>query len=275
VAVEARIVIIASKLDKAGMNILDKLVNCYGFRKTNEVFENNPVYELDDVKIVVINSETIYSDYLENHIKAEAVIFASRHKSEKAIPSLLAHVPGNWTKEALYGGKPKAVCIAPASLLREALLGLIEAQKEKNLDDWYVGLEVTHHGPYFEKLPVIFVELGSSEKEWGIDVAGEAVAHAIYRAAFSKKKYQKIAAGYGGPHYTHFAKDILETDIAIGHIIPKYVFDQITEREISMAIDRTLEKVNTVLIDWKGLKSAHRKLVLKVAQERDLEVIKT
>ena len=54
----------------------------------------------------------------------------------------------------------------------------------------------------------------------------------------------------------------LESNVAISHVIPRYI-DPITEEMIKEAVEKTEEEVDFAVIDWKGLgKSAERQLVL-------------
>jgi len=46
-------------------------------------------------------------------------------------------------------------------------------------EGYQVSYEVTHHGPTTLVHPSFFVEIGSTEKEWGDPVAGRAVAEAV------------------------------------------------------------------------------------------------
>jgi D-aminoacyl-tRNA deacylase len=85
----------------------------------------------------------------------------------------------------------------------------------------------------------------------------------------------KIAAGFGGPHYApSFTKKTLETEYAIGHIVPEYVYDKITVREIEMAVERSDEKVEYALIDWKGLNKKQRDMTVGYLEKVGLKWIK-
>ncbi|MHC1629212.1 MAG: D-aminoacyl-tRNA deacylase, partial [Candidatus Nezhaarchaeales archaeon] len=177
--IEGRLAIVCSKTDPASMNIRSKLLEILDFKKTMDKVCNEEVYRLDDVILVTIDHETIYADGIESLVKVNGVIFASRHAAESGMPAFLAHTPGNWTEQALYGGKPRSVCIAMPIHLKKAVVSLERLRVEEGFTEWRCGLEVTHHGPYLERTPAMFIELGSTPKEWTNDQAAAVVAQAI------------------------------------------------------------------------------------------------
>ncbi|PIZ00786.1 hypothetical protein COY61_01590, partial [bacterium (Candidatus Gribaldobacteria) CG_4_10_14_0_8_um_filter_33_9] len=151
-------------------------------------------------------------------------------------------------------------------------------EMSKNLPSgWELTLEVTHHGPFIEK-PCCFIEIGSNEEDWRKKEAGKALAIAIENAIkiLNKQKIKyKTVIGIGGPHYCpSMTKIQLNSDIAISHIIPQYVFP-ITENMISQALKKTEEKVSFAIIDWKGLDSEERKQTIDLLNKINLEYKKT
>ncbi len=274
--IEANIAIICSRADPASMNIRDKLLKMFNFKRIDEKAYGEDTFEFEGAVIITMQRELLYADDVESFVKAKYLIFASRHAAESGMPAFLAHTPGNWTDEAPYGGKPRSICIAMPLHLRRAILILEKLRHEMGFDDWRCGLEVTHHGPYIEKTPAMFIELGSTLNEWKNDKAGEVIAQAIMELVNADTEVNcTVATGFGGPHYApQFNRLILNEKIAIGHIIPKYVFPSITKREVKMAIERTSIRPSTALIDWKGLKSSERQIVLEACNEIGIEVKK-
>lgn len=269
--VKGEVIIFTPKVDVASQNIKRQLLDNYNFRLKRK---GNLTFYSNDLGILIVDCEcdSIYADYVEELFEAKLFIFATRHSAASGIPALLTHTPGNWTSKATYGGKPNSVCIAPATSLKIALIELHNVIRKLDLNGWRVGLEVTHHGPYIENTPTIFIELGSTEKYWRNEIAAKALAHVIMKVAkeeLSSSKFNfKIGVGFGGPHYApRFTKLVYETDIAIGHIIPEYVFDEISRNEIISAISRTREKVDFAVIEWKGLKKRHRDFLIPILNE--------
>ena len=64
----------------------------------------------------------------------------------------------------------------------------------------------------------------------------------------------------------------LKNDINLGHMIPKYALDSITEEMIVQAVEKT-PGCKGFLMDKKGTKAPARDLIKKVADLRELEII--
>jgi D-aminoacyl-tRNA deacylase len=160
--------------------------------------------------------------------------------------------------------------------MREALLELAKQKTEHSLGNYEVTMECTHHGPTAMSTPLLFLELGSNEASWQDEVAGEAVANAIFKVAEGVPK-RKAALGIGGPHYSpNFTRAVLtSSEIGIGHIIPNYVLHDFRREMVRKAIERTLEKVEIIMLDWKGLRSEQRDLIRPMIEELNVEIVKT
>jgi len=212
--------------------------------------------------IIELSKETLYSDNLnEKHFPElkgiDFIIFTSTHRSEKGNPSLSLHAPGNW-RSADLGGHEHKVCKTSAFVLKylfQELNKTYEENKTKLKEEYQITLEVTHHGPLID-LPCCFIELGSTEKQWGDVEAAKILAKTI----LSLQNYPNHhnlnnwipSIGIGGPHYApNFNKTQLNSSYAIGHIIPEYSLP-LTESMIKEAEEKTHETVKEILIDWKG-----------------------
>ncbi|MFA5365097.1 MAG: D-aminoacyl-tRNA deacylase [Candidatus Bathyarchaeia archaeon] len=253
------ILFIASTKDTAGTNIANSLIELYSFEKQAETFQNNPTYTKTlhnkQTKLVFTNNEIVNTQFLENQFKPELLIFLSRHSSAAGIPTLSVHTPGNLA-DAQYGGKPRTVSVAPAKAMRSALQEMAKQAKTKNLQ-YEVSYECTHHGPSLDT-PSMFVELGSSPEQWTDLNAAQAVAHAAV-AAVSEQPNCAVKLGIGGPHYnTKFTKLALTTHVAFGHMIPKYALADVDLETIKQCTQKTLEPVESAVLDWKGIKGEHK-----------------
>ena len=83
-----------------------------------------------------------------------------------------------------------------------ALEALSKLKTERCLD-YEVSYECTHHGPSI-LVPTMFVELGSSEKQWCDLAAAEVVALAAMSSVAHFDSQDEAAAtciGIGGTHY--------------------------------------------------------------------------
>ncbi len=251
--------IVYSSLDPAGCNIAERLRKLYGFKPAGDPGGKFPFWRDEKgVLLIEIDTPTITSDYVDSLLKTDLIVFASKHKSESKTPTLTAHPCGNWSDKSDFGGKPRT--LAPTSAL--ALKAAMKELATNPLPGFEVVMECTHHGPLL-KTPFIFVEIGSSEKEWEIAEAGEIVAKACYAACAQQLPPQRIAIGIGGVHYPHeITKEILRTDIAVGHIIPKYAMEWLDEEMVKQMIGKSGGKVELALIDWKSLKKEEREKAL-------------
>ncbi|WXG44899.1 MAG: D-aminoacyl-tRNA deacylase [Promethearchaeati archaeon SRVP18_Atabeyarchaeia-1] len=272
-------VIVTSDLDVASVNIRKQLIRLFGFREKEEEpsFDGNPVYRSGEILLISSKRELVDTEHVEQCLKTDLMIFASRHRSTAGKPALLVHCTGNWTKEAELGGMPYELAVAPASAMSEALLELARQKDKFELLGYEVTLECTHHGPTSMSTPLLFVELGSNEEHWRDEVAGEAVARTVFRVAQGVRERRRAALGVGGPHYApNFTRVVQSSsEIAIGHIIPNYVLEAFRSEMVRKAIERTFEKVGLVLLDWKGLRSDQRELIKPIINELNLETLKT
>ncbi len=269
-------VIMTTKIDLASMNIMNKLIDNFGFTETDKSFDGNPVYAKGDTLILTTNDEMIYYDGLDRAIEEqlgfvpEIIAFASRHSSKQKLPALTVHVTGNWGR-GIYGGRDESLAISQPSAMKLALVKM----NELNDLGWTVCYEATHHGPSELEVPSFFIEIGSSEEEWIIDRAGEIIAETIVHVLENYKKAKfPVAVGIGGGHYApKQTKRALETDIAFSHIAAKYAHP-LRKELVLKAIERTAEKVEAIYVDWKGSKGETRQMARALAEELGLEFIR-
>ena len=149
------VLVVASKRDPAGLNIASCLSREYGFNRSSEIPDPR-ITQKDDVLLAQIEEESIYAESADTLARTTAVIFASRHTSEKSEPCLTVHCTGNVLKEAPFGGQPSSLALAEPNRARSALLSLSESREELGLP-YLVSLEATHHGPTELRVPCLFV----------------------------------------------------------------------------------------------------------------------
>ncbi len=293
--------IITSEEDKASMNIRDKFLKAkdYSFEEKGKLWYKHPLFKLiqNDVKkeeypnlgdievyLGLTKEPLIFLNDLkleESGIKPDFLIFASRHTSKTARPAFLVHTTGNWGKKAEFGGDPYTLSRSSALLLKAGFISLSKKDLPPILSDFSFDIEVTHHGPTKLEIPLLFMELGSSKVEWGIDDAGESVANAVintiyYYFELKETGNQKIGLGFGGTHYApNFQRLIGTKNIAISFICPKYYIQELNREMILKMISNTSEKVDFFLIDWKGTNSADKQHLIPLLQEFDIPIKKT
>ncbi len=246
--------IIASKSDPAAANIAQKLIELGGFKKTMRGYERPGA--------ILLLIETESTELASPPIDASEIVVLSRHASESGRPSLTTHVPGLLDQ--------RRIAIASPQTIRAALLELQRANDDLRLG-YQVSLEATHHGPADFSLPVTFIEVGSTPAEWKDERAGEAAARAAL-AALSPERCSG-AVGVGGIHYAPlFTRVSLETDIGIGHIIPKYA--SLSDELLQLAIERTAGGVQYIVVDWKGASAEQREICNRVGERLGIPVVK-
>lgn len=266
--------IIASKLDPAGINITTQLSQ---FRQNPVILSMRQVPAFD---FYLCDKEIIYTENLdlEKINKYDFIIFASKHKSSgsEKQKTLSIHAPGNW-KSAQLGGEPGKICQSSALFQKEIFERLNVNAEKYHLKDYKITLEVTHHGPLIDK-PCLFIEIGSTEAEWVYKKAGFIIAKTISEAisGFEENPYREIVIGIGGRHYCpNFNKIQLSSNIAISHIIPGYALP-LEEGMLREAIEKTQEEFDFLLIDWKGIpNSEERKRILDILERNYIQWKKT
>jgi D-aminoacyl-tRNA deacylase len=268
-----------SSKDVAGTNIAKQVIKNFPFSKTDETFQEKPVYfsEINGKKVTLITlkDETVYAQNLPEHFpNPELVVFLSRHSSQSGKPTLSVHTPGNFA-EAELGGLSRTLSISPATAMRDALKALMQFKTEMKLD-YEVTYECTHHGPSLN-VPTMFVELGSSQQQWNDSKAAEAVAKAATEAIAKFQVTEQTAViGIGGPHYNpRFTHMALNDEALFGHMIPKYAIPHVDTEILRQCIERTLEKVGCAILDWKGIKSQDKPKLLDTLTELKIPYKKT
>lgn len=215
-----KVALVNSRQDLAGCTIrrsIEELMKEGAVPDTGRTYE---FFEVDD--------RLIHAEGIDAGTGADLVIFLSRHSSVNPVPVLTVHVTGNYGVAEL-GGSPKTLAPAAPAMMHAVLRSLA-----RHCPGGYrVSYEVTHHGPTTLSLPSFFVEIGSTQKEWGDPVAGRAVAEAVLDAVPLPDAVPLI--GFGGTHYAVRETEIaLSTRGAFGHIAS-------TQRQVP-AIDEAMAR---------------------------------
>jgi D-aminoacyl-tRNA deacylase len=273
------ILLVHSAKDPAGVNITNHILQTQSFHETNQTYRQNPVFKAEisgkNVSFVTLSEEAVNAQNLQGDFpEAELVVFLSRHSSQSGTPTLTVHTPGNFGTAEL-GGLPQTLSVSPAGAMADALRALKRLQVEMGLLAYEVSYEVTHHGPSLD-VPCLFVELGSSPKHWSDTAAAGVVAQAAMEAvAKFGKSAAKAVLGIGGTHYNQkFTQMALSGEAVFGHMIPKYALGQMDAAMLRQCLDKTLEKVDSAVLDWKGIRSEDKPRILEDLQKIGLPVCK-
>ncbi|MHA2380032.1 MAG: D-aminoacyl-tRNA deacylase [Candidatus Thorarchaeota archaeon] len=268
-------VLVASTQDIASQTISEVLREEHGFQDSGESFEGSPVYSHGNSNLLITtNRDLIFANHLEQHFDAEVFIFCSRHRAQSGRPALLVHSTGNFGVDASFGGEPQQLSVSIASLVSTALRRLRMERDRRALDEFDVTLEVTHHGPTSMKTPLLFVELGSEELHWRNKDGAMSVAAAVMDCVQAPIE-SEASIGFGGTHYaSKFNKLVLDKDVKMGHISPKYALNEITASLVHQMIGRSREKITKAIIDWKGTNAENKAKLFPILEECNLEVIR-
>jgi D-aminoacyl-tRNA deacylase len=264
------LVIVSSSEDIASINIAKMLIEKFDFKEGDERFDGSSVFMKDDLKLIRVKKDLIFADYLD--FQTDAYIFISRHKSESELPCLTAHFTGNFSNDNSYGGKPRELAYTCPSLYKEYIRQLWLLRESTS--EYQVVIETTHHGPTSLTKPLMFVEIGSTEKEWKDTQAAEIVAKALINTINTMPRYDKIGIGFGGTHYSEeFTKFLIDSEFALGAIVPKYALQFVNEQILSQMIEKCSQKVDYAVLDWKGLGKDKARMV-KLVERANLKIVK-
>ena len=242
-------VVLASSSDPAGLNIC----NC--------------LKKLGYLDCILLHESLLSLDHIDKKIEADLFIFASMHRSSTPSPILTTHSPGNWGKATSpHGGIDSSLNVAAALYIREAFMKMREMVKETGIS-YDVAIEATHHGPYIEK-PCLFIEIGSSEKEWKDEKAGLIVANTIIHLLNIQPNEVPVLFGIGGLHTTPALSKCIDKGFALGHVCPKYALEELSPEMITQGMDNCAPKAKSVLLDWKGMGVNKQRIVALIEKAK-------
>ncbi|MFQ5497464.1 MAG: D-aminoacyl-tRNA deacylase [Nitrosopumilus sp.] len=254
--------LVAYQDDPAGHNMAKYLTK--KMTKDGEIFRGK-YYDL-----IIIPSPAISADWLEEKYDYDGFVFLSKHAAESGVLALTCHSTGNFS-EAKFGGHDREVAVPHPDLQKTYLQTLKENQTK--FSEFDITIEATHHGPTGLTKPSIFIEIGTTEKQWNDESLCNDVARFVHQVLSNPIKKHPVAICIGGTHYpAKFTDELLNGKYALGTVIPKHALGYIDEKLFSHIISQN-KMATVVLLDWKGLGSDKQK-VLHLLETTVLEVIK-
>ncbi|AFH43023.1 D-aminoacyl-tRNA deacylase [Fervidicoccus fontis] len=233
-----------------------------------------------EIEIKGFDVNDVEFSFLEDFKEYNAFIVLSMHMSEAGIPCLTVHHTGNLTSKALLGGRPREISVSFPRLsgfLIKKIHSLVSyyglAEKMK------VSYEATHHGPTNITRPLVYVEIGSSEKEWKDKELQKLMAEAVYDAYMLLKEDRlpdcEKAIGFGGGHYSErHTKISIENNVCFGHLVPKYAIKEgIDSFVLDQIYDKNYEGINSVYAEKKIGTREFREEIEKKAKERNVKFV--
>ncbi len=261
-------IVLFTSQNTASANIAGKLIERHGFAARRN--GTGGEWVRGDTRLIDTHAPTVLD--VPTDFEADCLLVLSTHRSKVPGKMLTAHVPGNWA-DAGMGGTPRTLNVAPAGMLK---ILLQELKREGDGIGWPVSLEADHHGPTCE-VPILFVEIGNGEAEWKDERAAEAVANAVATSLDRDARHETFETvfGVGGGHYSKtFTKLVLETPLAVGHILPKYAIEALDEGTFRQALERNVEKVAKVLVSRDETNAAQREKISALAEKYGVVVEK-
>jgi D-aminoacyl-tRNA deacylase len=268
---EPATVIVASD-DLASRTLATALINRHGFESTGVGLLGKPVYQKGSFLLYFFEGTIVRPPDLDSYFNPRAYIFLSRHSSGAGTPALTAHTVGNFSEEAELGGRPKELGRVDPDLLKNYMVAL--SSRKGMAKGYEVTIEATHHGPTSLSKPVLFVEIGSNERNWGDSEAAGVVADSLMESLTERRAWSKVALGFGGTHYPEkFSGLLLDGDVALSFVAPRYVLGSVDERTMGEMLAKTSVPVRYAALDWKGL-GEHKQKISGLASQFGLEVIR-
>ena len=170
---------------------------------------------------------------------------------------MTCHSTGNFS-EAKFGGNNRQVAI-PYPSLQKLYLQTLEKNKSK-FSEFQITIEATHHGPTALTKPCIFIEIGTTEKQWNDVSLCTSVAMLVHQVMTESFEEYPVAICFGGTHYSSkFTSELLGGKYALGTVIPKHALDNIDDDILSHIISQN-STAKTALLDWNGLGPNKQKL---------------
>jgi D-aminoacyl-tRNA deacylase len=237
---------------------------------SQEMKNDGEIYRGKYFDLLIIPTPAISADWLEEKFSYDGFVFLSKHAAESGVLALTCHSTGNFS-EAKFGGNNRQVAIPHPHLQKSYLQKLW--QNRKDFSEFQITIEATHHGPTDLNKPSIFIEIGTTEKQWNDSILCNSVAKIVVEIMKSEQKSNPVAICFGGTHYPDkFTKELIHGKFALGTVIPKHDLDFLDEELFSHILDRN-NMAKTALLDWGGL-GQNKQKVLDMLNNTNLEIIR-
>ena len=254
--------LVAYQSDPAGSNMAAHI--------TKDMSKDGDIFHGKHFDLIIIPTPAISADWLEEKHHYDGYVFLSKHASESGTLALTCHSTGNFS-DAQFGGFPRQVAIPHPHLQKSYLKHLWE--KKDDFAKFEITIEATHHGPTALNKPSLFIEIGTTQKEWTDKKLCESVSEIVIEEMSKEPPRNNVAICFGGTHYPQkFNQELIEGQFALGTVMPKHALDSLDENLFSHILDRNKE-AKFVLVDWSSL-GKNKQKVVDLIQKTNLEMIK-
>jgi len=254
--------LVAYKNDPAGNNMAKFL--------SQDLEKMNGVFRGEKFDVLITTSPVISADWLEEKFDYDGYVFLSKHAAESGTLALTCHSTGNFDV-AKFGGNSQQVAIPFPSFQKTYLQNLWKNRTD--FPDFQITIEATHHGPTDLNKPSIFIEIGTTQKQWNDVELCNSIAQ-IVKKTFEKPLQQfPSAVCFGGTHYSQkFTNEIINGKFALGTVIPKHAIEFLEQSLFQHIIERNID-AQIALLDWNSL-GKNKQKVVELLSTTKLEVIK-
>jgi D-aminoacyl-tRNA deacylase len=254
--------LIAYEKDPAGHNMAKYI--------SQQLKKDGDIYRGKNFDLIVIPSPAISADWLEEKYNYDGFVFLSKHAAQSGELALTCHSTGNFA-DAQFGGNKRQVAIPHPDLQKAYLQKLWQHRNE--FAEFQITIEATHHGPTALSKPTLFIEIGTTEKQWTDIHLCNSVAKLVLEVLSERIATSPVAICFGGTHYPEkFTKEILEGNYALGTVIPKHALEFLDDELFSHIMNQN-RQAKVALLDWGGL-GPHKQKVLDLLKRTNLEAIK-
>jgi len=254
--------LVAYKNDPAGINMAKFI--------SQDLEKKNGVFRGEKFDVLITTSPVISADWLDEKFDYDGYVFLSKHAAESGTLALTCHSTGNFDV-AKFGGNSQQVAIPFPSFQKTYLQNLWKNRTD--FPDFQITIEATHHGPTDLNKPSIFIEIGTTQKQWNDVELCNSIAQ-IVKKTFEKPLQQfPFAVCFGGKHYSQkFTNEIINGKFALGTVIPKHALEFLKESLFQHIIERNIG-AQVALLDWNSL-GKNKQKVVELLSTTKLEVIK-
>jgi D-aminoacyl-tRNA deacylase len=287
--------LVASKKDPASSAMAEYLIDRIGFSKNSQDLNScgshdsdckasvtkdykNDIFDLYIYKNIKLhfsqNSLLLYLDNLDTiYPDCLAFIFLSRHSSESRIPTLTCHFTGNFDANR-FGGIPRELGMCYPYLQKQYMKEI--SANQFLVPSYEIVIEATHHGPTSLKKPSLFIEIGSTEKQWADKNAASVVCDSLMYVLHkinANSRCKDVGIALGGTHYpTKFNQLLLNSQFGLAAVAARHNLFSVYESMINQMISKSIEKVEYAIVDRKGL-GKEKIRILELIEKKDLELL--
>lgn len=251
--------------------IHDKDFSVYDKNNNNSEEYASEVYK--KIKLHISHESLLYIEDLDTkYPHSEAFIFLSKHRSESRIPTLTCHCTGNYADNP-YGGNERELAISYPYLQKRYLKEINNSKLA--LSCYEIVIEASHHGPTSLKKPVLFIEIGSTERQWIDRNAASIVCNCLLRVLVNGLgKCEKVGICLGGTHYpSKFNTLLLESEFGLAAVAPKHNLESVDKDMLNQMIAKSIERVTHIIVDWKGL-GKEKNRIMGLVEDTGLKVLR-